>query len=78
MINTEENHVEKIIVKYEDGTESEILKGVVITDNVNEDESHHLVFEFVNTTGEGLANIILGVVELGTKMGLFDGLEEDE
>lgn len=78
MINTEENHVEKIIVKYEDGTESEILKGVVITDSDNEDESRNLVFEFVNTTGEGLANIIFGVVELGTKMGLFDGLEEDE
>lgn len=71
-INDREVNVEKIVIKYEDGAEKEIGKGIVITDSIIEDGDHKLVFEFANIKGTELATIIFGVTEMGVKMGLFD------
>lgn len=77
MKKQKDNNVEKIIVKYDDGTEKEIKKGVIITDKINEDLDHNLTFEFADMKGNELANIVFGVMQMGSEMGLFDNLEED-
>jgi len=78
MKKVKDNMVEKIIVKYDDGTEKEILKGVIITDEdtYNEDGDHNLTFEFASMSGTEVANVIIGCVQLGTELGLFNDAEE--
>lgn len=71
MKKQKENTVQKIVLKYDDGTKKEINKGVIITDNVGNNEDHNLTFEFANISGGELANIVLGVVQMGVEMGLF-------
>jgi hypothetical protein len=78
MKRQKESMVEKIIVKYEDGTEKEITKGLVITDDIDEEQDHHLTFEFADMKGDEVANIVFGVMEMGSEMGLFDNLEDEE
>lgn len=67
-----EKDIQKIIIKYDDGTEKEIEKGVVITDKVIEDGDYNLTFEFANMQGSELVTIIFGVTEMGVNIGLFD------
>lgn len=72
MINKKENNLDKIVLKYDDGTEKEISKGVVITLNsVDEDEST-LNFEFAHMKGNELTDIILGVMQMGVEIGIFN------
>lgn len=73
-----DNAVEKIIVKYNDGTEKEITKGLIITDKVNENEEHNLTFEFANMAGKELSDIVLGVMQMGSEMGMFNDIEDED
>ena len=71
--------IEKIIVKYDDGTEKEISKGVIITLNKNENQDEEkMTFEFADIKRNELANILYGVIQMGNKIGLFGGGDEDE
>ena len=71
--------IEKIIVKYDDGTEKKINKGVIITLNKNENQDEEkMTFEFADIKRNELANILYGVIQMGNKIGLFDGGEDDE
>ena len=76
-VNKTDNNIEKIVIKYDDGTEKEINKGVIITDDVNGDD-HKLTFEFANVTGEEVADIVYGVTDMGIQIGLFGKEEGDE
>lgn len=67
----EENNVDQIIVKYDDGTERVIRKGAVI-EYKEEGKEGTLTFEFADIKGEELASIIYGVTEMGVKMGMFE------
>lgn len=78
MKNKKDNMVEKIIVKYDDGTEKEIKKGLVITDDIDVYNDHNLTFEFADMRGSEIANIIFGVMQMGSEMGLFDNLEGEK
>ena len=70
--------IEKIIVKYDDGTEKKINKGVIITLNKNENQDEEkMTFEFADIKRNELANILYGVIQMGNKIGLFDGGEDD-
>lgn len=68
---TKENNVEKVIIKYDDGTEREIEKGLAI-EYKTEGEEGTLTFEFADIRGEELSSIIYGVTEMGVKMGMFE------
>ncbi|RXM77191.1 hypothetical protein DP144_06565 [Clostridium tetani] len=66
-------NIEKIIIKYEDGTEKEIEKGTVITlGKEKENNEIDMNFEFANCSGKDLTSIIFGVMQMGAEMGLFD------
>lgn len=67
----EENDVDQIIVKYDDGTERVIRKGAVI-EYKEEGEEGTLTFEFVDISGKELTSIIYGATEMGVKMGMFE------
>ena len=71
-----ESMVEKIVIKYEDGTSKEIEKGAIITVDKDENEDNHLTFEFADISGSELTTLILGVMQMGVEMGLFN--DEDE
>lgn len=71
--------IERIIVKYDNGTEKEISKGVIITLNKNENQDEEkMTFEFADIKRNELANILYGVIQMGNKIGLFGGGDEDE
>lgn len=76
MIKDKEVSAEKIIVKYEDGTEKEINKGVVICDSVNEDLDHTMTMEFVNISGQEFSNLIFAILNMAGEMGLFKDINE--
>ena len=71
--------IERIIVKYDDGTEKEISKGVIITLSKNENQDEEkMTFEFADIKRNELANILYGVIQMGNKIRLFGGGDEDE
>jgi hypothetical protein len=78
MIKKNDVDVEKIVIKYADGTEKEITKGAVINMTPNEETDEVTMnFEFVDFKGTDLTNMVYGVVEMGTRMGMFDGSEDE-
>ena len=73
-----EADVSKIIVKYEDGTEKELDKGAVVTFRYDEvDEEDKILLEMCKFGQKEFKNLIIGMAMIGTKMGLFDDLEEE-
>lgn len=76
IIKEKDVEIEKIIIKYEDGTEKEITKGAVVnmTPEENTDEVT-LNFEFIDFSGNDLTNLIYGITEMGVRMGLFEDNE---
>lgn len=66
----EEPDVENFIVNYSDGTQRTIEKGFFCEIKPEGDESL-LTFIMANCSGQDLATIVYGCVELGEKLGLF-------
>lgn len=63
--------VEKIVVKYSDGTEREVDRGMVVIDESDFFETS-LSFQFLNIDKEALEDIIIGVYEVGEELGIFE------
>ena len=68
----ENNTVEKITVTYDNGEQLEIEKGVAMSFNGDE-----VTFDMVNIKGDDLVLVVGGVLELADKIGLLDGLEDE-
>lgn len=68
----------KITVTYDDGTTKEIEKGLVwcITDKP-EKGVEEITAEMVSMSGKDLFTIVGAAVELGDRLGMFNGLEAD-
>ena len=65
-----DNLVKIITVKYDNGEEKDITKGLIITVK-EEGEESNLTFEFANIEGRELAIILYGVIQMGVEMGLL-------
>lgn len=67
----------KITVTYDDGTTKEIEKGLVwcIADKPETREAE-ITAEMVSMSGEDLFTIVGAAIELGDRLGMFNGLEE--
>lgn len=74
---SKEANLEKIILKYDDGTEKEIDKGLVINNKCLDNGDCKLEMEFVNMKGTELRNVIYGVLEFGYKSGILEDLLEE-
>ncbi|WP_039241172.1 hypothetical protein [Clostridium botulinum] len=72
MRKQKESLVQKIVLKYEDGTEKEIDKGVVITLGKEDTEGNtNLSIEFADCKKKDLATIIWGVMNMADEMGML-------
>lgn len=68
----ENNKAEKITVTYDNGEQQEIEKGVAMSFNGDE-----VTFDMVNIKGDDLVLVVGGVLGLADKIGLLDGLEDE-
>lgn len=67
-----EQQVEKFIVYYADGEQKIIDKGF-FCEMKEEDDVHVLSFIMSHVSGRELEHIVLGCIELGIRLGMFDG-----
>nr|KEH88853.1 hypothetical protein Z964_p0014 [Clostridium novyi A str. GD211209] len=76
--NKKDKNIEQLVVKYDDGTEKVIKKGAIVELGNNENEEEQtLSMEFADCKGIDLTSIVLGFVQMGAEMGLFNNLEEE-
>lgn len=75
-VATEEKDIENFVVNYTDGTQRVIDKGFFC--EINEGEETTLSFLMAQCSGKDIATIVYGCVELGYKMGLFRGQDNNE
>ncbi|EDS77378.1 hypothetical protein [Clostridium massiliodielmoense] len=76
MRKQKESLVQRIVLKYEDGTEKEIDKGVVITLGKEDVEGNtNLAIEFADCKKKDLATVIWGVMNMADEMGMLDIFE---
>lgn len=69
----EKKEIRRLIVEYEDGTTKEIEKG--FTARV---DNNNVSFDMVNMENSDLSILCLSVLEMGDKLGIFEGLEDVE
>lgn len=68
----EERTAKCIRIEYEDGQTQEISKGFVAQFTENEDDDTvTYTFDMVGMAGKDLEMLVLSVIDLGVKMGLF-------
>ena len=61
----------RISIEYEDAPTREISKGFVAQFTENDDDSVTAAFDMVGMGGKDLEMLVLSVIELGAKLGLF-------
>lgn len=69
--------IEQIVVKYSDGTEKVINRGMVLTMQADGEDTD-LTMEFAKCSGQDLSVIAYGFLEMSVKMGLLDELDGGE
>lgn len=69
----------KITVAYDDGSTQDLDKGLVfrLTEKP-EAEQVEITAEMVSMSGKDLYTVVGAAVELGVKLGMFNGLEDDD
>ena len=73
----EEKNIEKIVIHYDNGEENTIHKGFMC--DIKEDtESGEATLDFTmcHISGRDLEMIVMGCLELGERLGMFDGRKE--
>lgn len=80
MGNTNEAAAKRIVVEYDDGSVKALEKGLVFHIEENEDtpEVAHITAEMVSMTGRDLYTVVSAAVELGVKLGMFGGDDDEE
>lgn len=74
----QEKEIKNFVFNYTDGTSETVEKGFFchIKDEPNGEVT--LSFEFAGVSGKDLTQIVLGCVELGARLGMFDKKESEE
>lgn len=74
----QEREIENFVFNYTDGTSETVEKCFFckIKDEPNGEST--LSFEMVGVSGKDLTQIVLGCVELGARLGMFDKKESEE
>ena len=74
-----EKNAVKITVTYDDGSTKDLEKGLVwsLTDKP-EDEQVEVTAEMVAMSGKDLYTVVGAAVELGMRLGMFNGSEDDD
>lgn len=74
----QEKEIKNFVFNYTDGTSETVEKGFFckIKDEPNGEAT--LSFKMVGVSGKDLTQIVLGCVELGARLGMFDKKESEE
>jgi len=75
--DTNPNEVESIVIRYSDGIEKEIRKGMALTVQ-DEGDNAHISMEFLGCNKTDVGMMVEGFVEMGMRMGLFGDTEDSE
>lgn len=75
----EDKDLVKITLLYDDGSSREVDKGFICSMSPSEeyDGSVEFIFNMCNVSGAELKTIIMGMVQLGERMGMFDDSESE-
>lgn len=72
-----ERTIEKIFVHYENGEVKEVEKGAVISFGIDEENyEYSVVFDMLKISGQDLQQLVMSVLELGNRIGMFENLKE--
>ncbi len=76
-MDEQEKNAVKITVTYDDGTTKDLEKGLVfrLTEKP-EAEQVEIMAEMVAMSGKDLYTVVAAAVELGSRPGMFNGLED--
>ncbi len=76
-MDEQEKNAVKITVTYDDGTTKDLEKGLVfrLTEKP-EAEQVEIMAEMVAMSGKDLYTVVAAAVELGSRLGMFNGLED--
>lgn len=77
-MENQEKEVKDFAINYTDGSSVTVDKGFFC--NIQEEPGgvSNLKFELVGCSGKDLTQIVLGCVELGARLGMFDKKESEE
>lgn len=70
--------VKEIKLTYEDGTEVIVAKGFFANITEAENDEIEVTFSFINISGSEIGTIVGAVYQLGEKLGMCDGSENDK
>ena len=71
----DEKDIEKIKLQFEDGEETEIKKGFV-AEIIEGKEAATITFHMAGMGGKDLTLLVSSVIQLGDRIGLFNGMED--
>lgn len=73
-----ESSVEKITLTYRDGTAKDIDKGLVFRIKENPEKgTTEITADMVGISGKDLFTVVQAAIELGVRLGMFNGLEDE-
>lgn len=77
MSKEKESVAERVVVEYEDGSVRKLDKALVWHFKDDEDSNQiQITAELVNMTSLDLYTIVEAALELGMRLGIFDGMED--
>lgn len=79
MSKEKEAAAKRVVVEYEDGSVRELDKGLVWRFEGDEDSDQvQITAELVNMTGRDLYTVVEEALELGMRLGMFNGLGDPD
>lgn len=79
MSKEKEAAAKRVVVEYEDGSVKELDKGLVWRFEGDEDSDQvQITAELVNMTGRDLYTVVEAALELGMRLGMFNGLGDPD
>lgn len=77
-MDNQEKDIKNFTIHYTDGTSKTVEKGFFCNIKDEPDGGSTLGFNMVGCSGKDLSTIVLGCINLGAKLGLFDEKESEE
>lgn len=77
-MDNQEKEIKDFTINYTDGSSKTVEKGFFCNIKDEPDGGSTLGFDMVGCSGKDISTIVLGCINLGTKLGLFDKKESEE
>lgn len=77
-MDNQEKEIKDFAINYTDGSSKTVEKGFFCNIKDEPDGGSTLGFDMVGCSGKDISTIVLGCINLGAKLGLFDKKESEE